>query len=238
MVRRQRRDDGIPSASRHYLHHDRIDFGSMILNANLRSHCFHALQLHPMKANQTSTSVAATSARPLCRIVALFAITVTCGLAPRAAAVEITMPSQPIKTGSGANQTARYQNVATIDGTSVDLFAEITSQGNNDTNRLDMEDNDAVFQFLYGFGGTATIRWTFFESGTTTPVTIDDFTFTIDDLDDFSVRTEALSTADAVGYTVNDPTNVSVTVSGSTFTAMGSADQNSGRSGGSGQVPL
>ena len=67
-----------------------------------------------------------------------------------------------------------------------------------------------------------------FETGTSTPVVIDSFSFTIDDLDDFSVRTEALSTADAVGYTVNSPTNVAVTFSGSTFTAMGSTDQNSG----------
>lgn len=153
-------------------------------------------------------------------------------LVVQAAAVDITANTPPIVTGSGVGMTARFPNVGTLDGTSLDVFAEILSYSPAGKPCVfDVVDDDMFFQFTGGSTGmerNATIRWTFFESGTSTPVTIPNFSFTVDDLDNLPTRRESLTTANATGFELNNPTNVTAALAGSTVTATGGIEQNSG----------
>ena len=77
-----------------------------------------------------------------------------------------------MKTGSGASLTGRWNNVATVGGTSVDVRAEILSQSTTKTNDFWTYGDDLAFSFKDGVAGEdrwATIRWTFLENGTETP---------------------------------------------------------------------
>ncbi|MGK0187070.1 MAG: hypothetical protein ACI9R3_002856 [Verrucomicrobiales bacterium] len=149
-----------------------------------------------------------------------------------ASAIDIVATSAPIVTGSGAGMTARYENVATQDGISLDVFAEILTYSPAGLACVFRSvDDDMMFQFRNGVTGmqrNASIRWTFYENGTTTPVTVTGLTLTVDDLDNLPTRQESLVTSNASGFDLNDPTNVTATLVGSTITAAGGIEQNSG----------
>lgn len=165
-------------------------------------------------------------------IQALASLSMFFGSVSQALAVDITANTAPVVTGTGVGMTARFQNVGTLDGTSLDVFAEILSYSPAGKPCVfDVVDDDMFFQFRGGTTGmerNATIRWTFFESGTSTPVTIPNFSFTVDDLDNLPTRRESLTTSNATGFELNDPTNVTATLVGSTITATGGIEQNSG----------
>ncbi len=154
--------------------------------------------------------------------------------------VSVYVTGDPIQTGSAANLKARFQNVATMNGTSVDLLGEVVSQTTNKTNNFWQggvwaQPGDFVFSFnnmVIGEPRQATVRWTFLESGTSTPVVFDEFTITIDDLDHKlsggDGRIETVTTSNAISYTVDTLTNLSVNRTANALTATGSANQNPG----------
>ena len=162
------------------------------------------------------------STRRNCRIIVM-TLFILVGLTISVNAIDIQATGNPVVTGSGANMTALWSNVAEVDGQSVDLFAEIISHTGAESYVMVTEDGDFKFQFIDGTAGenrSATLRWTFYLSGTNTPATIPSLAFTIDDLDDQS-RHESLSTNDAYDYTVNDPTELAHSMTGGTVTASG-----------------
>lgn len=163
--------------------------------------------------------------------VSLFGLVLLMIPAPRSMAIDIVISADPTETGRGRGLKARFHNVATVDGVSVDLVGKILSQTTNNTNQFRQLGDDFKFLLQDGEPGevrSATVRWTFYESGTSNPVSFEDLALTIDDLDDFAGRTESIETEDAVSYTVNDPTNVVVSFVNGTLSATGSARQNTG----------
>lgn len=160
--------------------------------------------------------------------------------ATKAEEVIVYVTGDPIETGSGANLKGRYQNVATVDGKSVDLLGEVLSQTTGKTNDFWQggewaQPGDFVFSFndmVIGETRQATVRWTFLESGTSTPVVFEEFTVTIDDLDrqlsGGAGRIETVTTSDAISYTVERMTNLTVSQSGNALSASGGMNQNSG----------
>ncbi|MGK0187069.1 MAG: hypothetical protein ACI9R3_002855 [Verrucomicrobiales bacterium] len=147
--------------------------------------------------------------------------------------VTATAQAAPTKNGSAANLTGRWSNVATVDGTSVDLLAEILSQSSGNTNDFWTPGDDVAFSFKNGLAGevrTATVRWTWLEHGTNIPVRIAGLTVTIDDLDDGGGRHESLVTSSARRYTLNRTTILDAAVDDSslTLTATGGNDLSSG----------
>ena len=164
-------------------------------------------------------------------------IGISAALALPASAIDLVIQEDPITAGTGNGYTARFPAVATVDGRSVDLFAEIVSQSQPGvTHTLRRAGNDFVFLLnptspagMFG-GGTpevrqATVRYTFFSSGTSTPVTVPDFAITIPDFDGYDTRRDTVKTTDSVGYTLDQPTNVSVGTAGPEVTLAGTAMQ-------------
>lgn len=168
------------------------------------------------------------------------------GLSSEAGAVEvvINVTSDPIESGSGPNLTGRYQNVATVNGTSVDLFGEVLSQTTNKTNDFWQGapwalPGDFVFSFndmVIGETRAATVRWSFYEAGTTIPVVFSEFSITVDDLDNVASggdgRTETISSGDAASYTTDSSTNLAINNSGGELSATGGTNQNPGEAAG------
>lgn len=145
--------------------------------------------------------------------------------------VAITVNSDPSVSGSGANLKATFSNVATVDGVAVDLFAEILSQSSTKTNTFFRSSDDFVFGFKDGQPGedrTATVKWSFFKKGTTTPIMLPVMQISVDDLDNFSARLESLFADKALGFVTNNPTNVSAGMEGGTLYAEGGSNQNPG----------
>lgn len=146
--------------------------------------------------------------------------------APAALAIEIIISEPPTLTGKGRGLKARFHDVATVDGNSIDLFARILDQSTNKTNEFEAVGDDFKFEFHDGRRGEnrwATVEWTFYESGSRRPVVVENLALTIDDLDAFSSRTESFETNDALSHALNDPTDVIVSNTGSTLTATGSS---------------
>ena len=69
------------------------------------------------------------------------------------------------------------------------------------------------------------MRYSFVDSKTSAPVTVPDFAFTIADLDGYNLRGDSVTTSESYGYTLNDPTNVVVTASGTEVSFRGSKNQ-------------
>src|SRR5690606_5870440 len=117
----------------------------------------------------------------------------------------------------GVGSTARYTDVSVVDGTPVDMVVEVLAGGMAPT-------GSAPNGFLIGNGGIfdtddaqwqinrdATIRYTFYEAGTTTPIEVN-AVFTVSDLDG-GVNNEraTFSAADLSGYAISDGSAVTIT---------------------------
>ncbi len=150
-------------------------------------------------------------------------------------AIDVTATAAPVISGTGVDLTARFPNVATVNGQSIDLHAQILSQTTNKTNTFwhDADLGDFVFQFLEGETGevrSATVRWTFYESGSNNPVSLGDISLTIDDLDHGDSRHESLESSDISSFTLNDPTNLTtqIVASNVSVASAGGVEQNPG----------
>ena len=121
-------------------------------------------------------------------ITAILTIALAFKASMNATAVEVAATVDPILSGTGPNLTARFPNVASVDGQNVDLYGQILSQTTNKTNTFWQGPpwglpGDFVFQFLEGVPGevrSATVRWTFYLSGTNTPISVSGLSLTIE----------------------------------------------------------
>ncbi|MFD2574650.1 beta strand repeat-containing protein, partial [Spirosoma soli] len=150
----------------------------------------------------------------------------------------VTAPTLSGPTGTTAvGRTARYPNVATINGQSVDMIGQVlTYTGVADATypRFDVVTNANSQARLARFainGGVAssTVRWTVVRTGTTTPVPFQG-SFTIADIDNnlTSGITESVTVGnnDLYSYKLSSPTNTSVTTpTASTIRFQGTQDQ-------------
>ncbi|MFO0871029.1 MAG: DUF4347 domain-containing protein [Pirellulales bacterium] len=147
------------------------------------------------------------------------------------APLNIAVNSNPTVSGSGVGMTARYSNVGTVSGTSVDLVATVTSIASGDTVSFARNGDDARVVITTGADNNATvvIRWRLYQAGTTTPIAAD-VTFAATDLDGATGAYEMVTVSrDAiVSYEVNSPTNLSITASPFVVTAQGTQDESSG----------
>jgi large repetitive protein len=138
----------------------------------------------------------------------------------------------------GAGATARWTNVATINGVQVDLVANIVSLTNASgvrfnqpgTNGTLNDDFGLLLQSSAGTGNaTAAVTWTLVRTGTTTPVQTD-ISFTVGDIDGISntVRRESVvvSTDTLSSFQSAEPTRVRFdTGTAGQVTAFGTADE-------------
>jgi hypothetical protein len=141
----------------------------------------------------------------------------------------ITATSDPVVAPGGLSAT--YQNVGSVNGTSVDLRGTIISANPSGglTWTRATNPNDIRLEIDSGSTGRqVTILWEIFEAGTTNPISANT-TFTIADLDGVNSNDpiERVS-ASPNRYTVNTPTNLVVTTVQGVVQAQGSANESSG----------
>ncbi|MEZ0538345.1 beta strand repeat-containing protein [Fibrella arboris] len=150
-----------------------------------------------------------------------------------------TAPSS--NTGTGANKLARYSNVATLNGQSIDMIADVlsyttTSSTLTTTEPVNFSNVGSQAQFqLFGSNSTATVRWTAVKSGTNIPVPFQ-ASFTVGDLDRIttsgSTRLEGIEVkrSELYSYKLNTPTNTSLVNGASIVRFQGTIEQSSGAS--------
>jgi hypothetical protein len=150
-----------------------------------------------------------------------------------------TAPSS--NTGTGTNKLARYSNVATLNGQSIDMIADVLSYTSTNTTlsttipvNFSNVGTQAQFQ-LFGSNSTATVRWTAVKSGTTIPVPFQ-ASFTVGDLDRITTsgatRLEGIEVkkSQLYSYKLNTPTNTSAITTSTTQRFQGTLEQASGTS--------
>ena len=149
-----------------------------------------------------------------------------------AADVSIEIGDDPTLRGRRHGRVAIYPRVATVEGVGIDLIGRVERQSRSGKkNGFGMSDGDFRFQLEGGRKGetvSTMVRWSFVEAGTETPVTLRDFSLTIDDLDDNDKQTEMVVTGDAHAYTLEATSNVRAQVQGGMILASGTADQDRG----------
>ena len=152
-----------------------------------------------------------------------------------------TAPSS--NTGSGTSKVARYSNVATINGQSVDIIGRVlsytTSNGLPVTTLSPVNFSNAGTQaqfILYGANSQATVRWTVVLSNTNTPVPFQG-TFTVGDIDKITStvtgnRLEGVVIPKSVLYSfkLNVPANTTTIDQGNAYRFEGTAEQSTGDS--------
>lgn len=161
--------------------------------------------------------------------IALLATGGTIFLGTHAGALEIIVQNAPVLAGTGSNLSARFANVATVEGRQIDLFAEIVSQSQSGVTHGFYKFGDD-FGFLLNPSELeetrmATVRYSFLDGATSYPATLPVFALTISDLDGYNLRTDSVASADSVGYILNDPSNVVATVSGTEVSFAGTRNQ-------------
>jgi uncharacterized repeat protein (TIGR01451 family) len=142
-------------------------------------------------------------------------------------AFTFAQPAAGDLTGTGGvGSTARYRDVTVVEGVAVDMFVEVIAgdmreagSGGAPPNGFHTFGDDAAWQI----DPAATLRYSFYEAGTTTPVDINGV-FTVDDLD--SPETATFSAADLAGYAVTQGSTVVVTESGGDVVFDGTSDGN------------
>ncbi|WP_461084716.1 Ig-like domain-containing protein [Spirosoma flavus] len=151
--------------------------------------------------------------------------------------------SAPTSSGSGLTKTARYSNVATINGQSVDIVGRVLSYTTTNalpvstTSPVNFANTGTQAQFiLYGANSQASVRWTVVASGTNTPVPFQG-TFTLGDIDKITSgtavsRLEGISIAKSAIYSfkLNVPANTATIDQGNAYRFEGTAEQSSGDS--------
>jgi len=152
-----------------------------------------------------------------------------------------TFTSPTSNTGTGANKLARYSNVATLNGQSIDMIADVLSYTSSNgtlstTVPVNFSSVGTQAQFLlYGSNSTATVRWTAVKSGTNIPVPFQ-ASFTVGDLDRITTsgatRLEGIEVqkSELYSYKLNTPTNTSLITGASFVRFQGTIEQGSGSS--------
>lgn len=131
---------------------------------------------------------------------------------------------QPVNlTGNGSvGSSALFQNVSVVDGVAVDMLAEVIAGSNSISqfppNGFIRSGADDAGWLIFA---DSTIRYSFFEAGTTTPVDINGV-FTVTDMDDNESATFSL--ADLASYAVTEGSAVGIVESGGSVTFDGNGN--------------
>lgn len=135
--------------------------------------------------------------------------------------------------GTGeAGSTARYPNVSVVNGTPVDMIVEVVAGQMSPTSA-------APTGFLVGSGGIfdtddaqwqinrdATIRYSFYEAGTTEPIAVNSV-FTVSDMDGGANSESAtFAAADLADYAISSGSSVRITEQGGDVVFTGSGNWN------------
>ncbi|MCB1518996.1 MAG: DUF4347 domain-containing protein, partial [Hyphomicrobiaceae bacterium] len=158
----------------------------------------------------------------------------------------ISVSSPPTTNGlTGLGAVSVWTNAGTIGGTSIDIVARVVSATPGSVVQFSTAfgvdaygpGRDADDLWLIVTGGTVTVQWEIYASGTNqTVAAVGDPNFRISDIDgDASVNStfptlEVESVAPNVesltSYTVDNPTNLQTGISGGNLTVIGTASQN------------
>lgn len=143
-------------------------------------------------------------------------------------AFTFSQPAAADLTGTGnVGSTARYRNVTVVDGVAVDMFVEVIagkmrsagSGGAPPNGFWTFAPDDAAWQI----DPAATLRYSFYEAGTTTPIEVN-AVFTVGDLD--SPESATFSAGDLAGYAVTSGSTVTIVESGANIIFDGTSDGN------------
>jgi uncharacterized repeat protein (TIGR01451 family) len=149
-------------------------------------------------------------------------------------AFTFTQPAAADLTGTGGvGSTARYRNVTVVGGVAVDMFVQVIAGdmreaggGGAPPNGFHTFGDDAAWQI----DPTATLRYSFYETGTTNPVEINGV-FTVSDMDqsaDGTITERAtFAAADLSDYGVSEESSVTITQSGGNIVFTGTEPANS-----------
>ncbi|GAB3991969.1 hypothetical protein GCM10028807_23780 [Spirosoma daeguense] len=154
-----------------------------------------------------------------------------------------TFSAPSSNSGVGATRAARYSNVATINGQSVDIIGRVlsltTSYALTQTTAAPITFTNTGTQaqvILYGANTQATVRWTAVLSNTNTPVPFQG-TFTLGDIDKITsgttvTRLEGFSIAKSALYSfkLNVPASTTTIDQGNAYRFEGTSEQSSGDS--------
>ncbi len=129
--------------------------------------------------------------------------------------------SAPVdRTGSGGvGSTARYENVTVIDGLAIDMVVEVTAGTLSPTGFFRAAGDDPAWNVL----SNATIRYSFYQAGTTDPIDIN-AVFTINDMDGTPDTTDEVSTwaaDDLAAYAITQGSRVEIVESGGSVAFVG-----------------
>ncbi len=131
-------------------------------------------------------------------------------------------------SGSGLNETITYSSIGTQGVTTVDMRVTSTAQSNTATNHgLSVSGDNASLSL--NTASDVTLLYEFFETGTTTPISVS-FAFLVSDLDGVSGaagETFTMNTSDIAGFTTASTSNVLTTLNGSTLSFSGTQTQGS-----------
>ncbi|WP_460948300.1 DUF7927 domain-containing protein [Okibacterium endophyticum] len=119
----------------------------------------------------------------------------------------------------GVGSTARYENVTVIDGVAVDMVVEVTAGTLSSTGFFFAGGDDPA----WNVNANGTVRYSFYEAGTTTPVDIN-AVFTVNDMDGTPDTTDEVSTWDAddlAAYAITQGSRVVIAESGGSVTFTG-----------------
>ncbi|CAN0235379.1 unnamed protein product, partial [Phaeothamnion confervicola] len=152
------------------------------------------------------------------------------------APMSIAATTAPTVTGgSGTGAVALWANAGTIGSTAIDIRATIISSSSGATTVFDISGNDLWLQIN---GGTVTVRWEVFATGTNQTIrAIGDPNFRIADIDGIDNISPAFPTVEIeavtpslyglTGYTLDNPTNLEAGVVGNTLVVRGTRNQSS-----------
>ena len=140
-----------------------------------------------------------------------------------------------VSGGSGVGATGLWEDAGTIGSTSIDIRATVTSATSGATVAFNISGDNL---WLLVTGGTVTVRWEIFASGTNQTIrAVGDPNFRIADIDGLNnttaawpqVEIEAVSPSlyGLTSYTLDNPTNLEAGVVGSNLMVRGTRDQNS-----------
>ena len=147
----------------------------------------------------------------------------------------ISATSGPVTSGgTGLGAVGLWQNAGNVGGTSIDVKATVVSSTSGASTVFAVDGNDLWLQIT---GGTVTVRWEVFASGSNQTIrAVGDPNFRIADIDGIdnnnssfpTIEIEAVSPSlyGLTGYTLDNPTNLEAGVIGSNLLVRGTRNQN------------
>ncbi|WP_426247228.1 GEVED domain-containing protein [Nocardioides sp. LHG3406-4] len=138
-------------------------------------------------------------------------------------------PVSEVSNGGAVGTRVRYEDVSVIGGVPVDVVGQVVTGSLNPTVRPPdgFGDFAGAHDDVAWTTGNATIRYSFYEAGTTTPVDINGV-FTVNDLDGTPTFTEVatFTASDLSAYAVTQGSAVVVTESGGNVVFRGTVNSN------------